>query len=645
MTCSHNQTLSDTLSGSAQEIVNAAEKRICVRAGPGTGKTFALTRRVMRLLQDGTQPQHIFVCTFTRTAAGDLQRELKQLGVAGAETVRAGTLHSFCFSLLSQAEVLPLTGRVPRPLLKFEERFLLEDLKGINNEGIRELQKRLDALGAAWARLQSDDPGWPTDPKDKIFLEHLSNWLKFHEAMLIAEIVPETLKFLRNNPSSDAIPHFLHVLIDEYQDLNKAEQVLLKELAGDGNLMVVGDENQSIYSFKFAHPEGILEFANENPGTRDLTLTECRRCPKLIVELANALISNNTLLRPRELVPAQEVDQGKVHVVQWVSLEEEAEGLARFINHAVNSGIARPGAVLVLAPRRQIGYLIRDRLVELGVSAQSFFYEEALDGDPRNLETSRAQQAFTLLTLLVEPGDRVALRCWCGFGSSSLNSKAWGRLRKDCENSGRTPEDALEALETGQLRIPHTDTLVRRYRELKAKLSELSQLNSQALLAALFPVDEQWANELRALVPHDDVSSARVLLDTLRAAITQPELPTDVDYVRVMSLHKAKGLSADLVIVAGCVQGLIPTAPDRNSSLNEQKQMLEEQRRLFYVAITRTRKILVLSSVTRLPKHEAYRMRAKVGPRGKTIASRFLSELGPSLPRAERGIEWLKKMC
>jgi superfamily I DNA/RNA helicase len=528
--------------------------------------------------------------------------------------------------------------------LKFEERFLLEDLKGINNEGIRQLHKRLDALGAAWARLQSDAPGWPTDPKDKIFLVQLSNWLKFHKAMLIAEIVPETLKFVRNNPLSPDVPHFRHVLIDEYQDLNKAEQVLLKELADDGNLMVVGDENQSFYSFKFAHPDGILQFNKENPDAREFPLTQCRRCPKLIVELANELISKNKLPLTQVLETGQEVEKGKVYVVQWKSLEEEAEGLARFIKYAVDSCLAGPGAVLVLAPRRQIGYLIRDRLVELGVSAKSFFYEEALDGDQRNLETSRAQQAFTLLTLLVEPGDRVALRCWCGFGSSSLNSKAWGRLREYCENSGSTPKDALEALETGQLRIPDTDELVKRYRELKTKLSELSQLNSQALLAALFPVDEQWANELRDLVPHDDVSSARVLLDTLRAAITQPELPTDVDCVRVMSLHKAKRLSADLVIVAGCVQGLIPTEPDRNSSPNEQKKMLEEQRWLFYVAITRTRKILVLSSVTRLPKHEAYRMRAKVGPRGKTIASQFLNELGPSLPRADRGTEWLKRL-
>ncbi|MBN1510257.1 MAG: UvrD-helicase domain-containing protein, partial [Sedimentisphaerales bacterium] len=100
-----------------------------VVAGPGTGKTYALMRRVMRLLQEHrTSPERILVCTFTRTAAADLSRELGRLGVPSASRIWAGTLHAFCFRLLSQAEVLESTGRVPRPLLDFEARFMLEDL-------------------------------------------------------------------------------------------------------------------------------------------------------------------------------------------------------------------------------------------------------------------------------------------------------------------------------------------------------------------------------------------------------------------------------------------------------------------------------------------------------------------------------------
>ncbi|RMD61830.1 ATP-dependent helicase, partial [Candidatus Parcubacteria bacterium] len=440
------------------------------------------------------------------------------------------------------------------------------------------------------------------------------------------------------------IPHFEHILVDEYQDLNRAEQVLIRELARQSHLVVVGDENQSIYSFKFAHPEGILQFHQENPGTRDHTLNECRRCPRHVVELANALISNNTSPAPRALVPATN-DAGEVYIVQWRSLQQEAEGLARFIEYAVHSGLASPGDILVLTPRRQIGYSIRDALKSLGIPAHSFFYEEVLEGDPKKLEASKAQQAFALLMLLVRPEDRVALRCWCGFGSPSLNSGAWARLREYCEETGTSPRAALEELlESRRLRIPRTGPLVNRYRELKEHLSQWQGLRGHDLLDALFPAEEEWAEELRSLAPEGDDFSAEDLLNTLRTAITQPETPTDVDYVRVMSLHKAKGLSADVVIVAGCVEGLIPAAPDKKMSDREKEQMLEEHRRLFYVAITRTRRILVLSSVTRIRPAEAHRMRACIRRDGRTVASRFLSELGPSHPAAKEGTEWLNEL-
>ena len=136
-----------------------------------------------------------------------------------------------------------------------------------------------------------------------------------------------------------------------------------------------------------------------------------------------------------------------------------------------------------------------------------------------------------------------------------------------------------------------------------------------------------------------DELDAKELREHLRIGIMQPELPTDVDYVRVMSLHKSKGLTADLVVVLGCIEGLIPMVTGDTPA--EQAASLEEQRRLFYVAITRTRQILILSSVTRLERALAHRMGPRVGRGGRThaatIASRFLAELGPSRPEAILG--------
>lgn len=630
------------LVGSARRIAEVDHSPLRVLAGPGTGKTFALMRRVARLLQNGATADRILVCTFTRTAARDLESELSRLGVDGAEHVYAGTLHAFCLGLLWQANVLELTHRVPRPLLEFEERFLLQDLNGTNFGGIRERDERLRAFNAAWARLQTDEPGWPTDPIDREFEQALLGWLRFHEAMLIGEVVPITLHYLRDNPASSGLRAFDHVLVDEFQDLNRAEQELLNLLAAAGTLTVIGDEDQSIYSFKHAHPEGIATFDQDHPGTHDESLLECRRCPQLVIELANTLIANNTSRTPKILCPFPENPPGEVLIVQWLSLEEEAQGIAQFIEQRIRAEEVEAGRVLVLAPQRQLGYGIRNALNSLRVPAHSFFHEETLEGDPKELVESAAQQAFALLTLLSSPDDRVALRCWCGFGSSSLRSGAWARLRAHCEKTGESPRAALERLASGEITLAYGGELAARFRELQARLAELQGLVGHMLVDALFPASEMWAAPFRSLASgmEGDSFDAGSLRETLRVGITQPELPTDVDYVRVMSLHKSKGLTADLVVVVGCIQGLIPFLK-QGLPPAERARALEEQRRLFYVAITRTRKTLVLSSVTRLPRDIAYHMGVRVHggnqTHANTISSQFLAELGPLRPKAVLG--------
>jgi DNA helicase-2/ATP-dependent DNA helicase PcrA len=629
------------LVGCALRIAETEDSPLRVLAGPGTGKTFALMRRVMRLLEDGCRPRDIFVCTFTRTAARDLETELSQLRARGVSRVRTGTIHAFCFSLLSHAAVLPITGRFPRPLLKFEERFLMEDLKGINGEGIRDLRKRLIAFGAAWARLQSETPGWPQDRRDRAFFAALNEWLRFHKAMLIGELVPETLHFLRNNPESPHRPHFEHVLVDEYQDLNRAEQVLLDELAADGSLTVIGDENQSIYSFKHAHPAGIAEFDRTHHDTHDESLDECRRCPRSVVRLANTLIRQNPSRVRRILRACPGNPDGEVLIVQWPSLQDEAEGLASFIQQRIGQETVEPGRVLVLAPRRQVGYAIRDALIENGILSHSFFYEEALDGNPAKRTEHAAQEAFTLLTLLANPDDRVALRCWCGFGSNSLNRAAWARVRRLAEGSGDSPLTILERLLTGAVLLPHTATIIARFRLLRQRLEELNGLNGTALVDALFPGNEDWAQPIRTVLAElEDECEPAELLETIRRGVTQPELPNDVDYVRVMSLHKSKGLTADLVVVASCIEGFIPFIED-GLTPDEEQLALEEQRRLFYVAITRTTQTLILSSMTQLPRAAAHKMGARVGngnvTHAATIASRFFGDLGPDKPATVRG--------
>lgn len=628
----------DDLEGVALEIAGTEDSPLRVLAGPGTGKTYAMKRRVMRLIQEGVNARRILACTFTRTAARDIGREIAALGVAGAENVRAGTLHGLCFSILQRAAVLAATGRVARPLATSEERFLLQDLRAFG--GVREASRKLKAFGAAWARLQCDEPGWPNNQDDRDFQGALLAWLRFHNAMLIGEMVTVTLEYLRNNPQCDERQLFDHVIVDEYQDLNRAEQVVVDLLADDAALTVIGDEDQSIYSFKHAHPEGIVTFGDGHANTHDETLDVCRRCPTAVVTLANHLIAQNQSASGRPLRPRAQNGQGTVHIVQWPDLADEANGIARYVLQRIDGGGVTAGDVLILAPRRQLGYAVRDALLGLGVVAHSFFNEQALDGNPTDLNDSQAQQAFALLTLLADDEDRVAFRCWCGFGSNTLNEPGWRRLRAHCEQTGDTPRRVAEQLERGDLRIAHTGAIVDRYRLLLQRENALGALRGHDLADALFPNGNDWSAQLRAVVASAFAVGAdfdaRELLEEVRIGVTQMETPTDVDFVRVMSLHKSKGLTAKVVVVMGCVEGMIPSI-DFEAPVAEQRRSMEEQRRLFYVALTRTTETLVLSSATAIPREQAYQMGVRVRRGGGVQASAFMTDLGQTRPAAVNG--------
>jgi DNA helicase-2/ATP-dependent DNA helicase PcrA len=482
--------------------------------------------------------------------------------------------------------------------------------------------------------LQSEEPGWPHAEEDRQFQQALLGWLHFHGAMLIGELVPETLRFLRDNPEVPYRHAYDHVLADEYQDLNRAEQELIQLLAEDAQVTIVGDEDQSIYSFKHAHPDGIREFVAE----ADEPLEECRRCPVTVIEMANSLIANNPDRAARQLRPADGQPQGDVHIVLWSSMTAEAGGIADFIKQRIADHRVEAGKVLVLCPRRQLGYAIRDALRDREVAAHSFFQEEALDGNPAELDECQAQRAFTLLCLAANRRDCVALRCWSGFGSSSLRSGAWRRVRNHCQAMGQDPWDALVALVEGGLNLRHVGPLIGPFCELRVLLGELEGVGGQVLLDTLFPENEEWAGDVRRLGEKLGLGGLNALgqRDMLRNALTQPELPTDVEYVRVMSLHKSKGLTAELVVVTGCVVGLIPTI-DYDLPEDVRELQLREQRRLFYVALTRTRQSLVLSGVARLPVETAHRIGARIRPWGTTFVSRFMRELGPAAPQPIHG--------
>lgn len=639
----------DELFGIAREIAATDRTPLRVMAGPGTGKSFAMKRRAARLLESGQDPRRILAVTFTRNAAASLVDHLHTLGVAGSENIKAGTLHAYCFALLTKQDVFEYLGRVARPIvtfltnavLRFEGEAMLDDLVMAGAfGGKRDCTKRVRAFEAAWARLQSQAPGWPQDPVDRAFQTALINWLRFHQAMLIGELVPEALRFLRNNPDCDARAAFDHVIVDEYQDLNRAEQDLIQLLSGDRAIAIVGDVDQSIYRFRHANPDGIQTYNARYPATHDEVLNECRRCPTRVVAIADYLIGHNHPGVPGpHLRPMQNNPAGEIHLVQWANVQQEAIGLAEYVRTLVSRGTP-PGSILILTPRRLLGYAIRDQIEAREIAVHSFYHEEALEEDG-------AQRAYALLSLLVNPDDRVALRWWLGHDSPTGRRNAYQRLRERCEETGASPKAVLDTCLEGAERLTGVNDLIRKYEELKGILDDLRARELSDLVESLMPAASDECSVIReaALLELANMETTADLLDCIRTTVTQPTMPEDVDYVRVMSLHKSKGLTSKITIVSGCTHGLIPFVA-RNATPQEAAATLEEQRRLFYVAITRCTETLVVSSAARMERKFAWSVGARVAPArtpvAATIASQFIDELGPSAPESKTGTSWTR---
>ena len=236
-------------------------------------------------------------------------------------------------------------------------------------------------------------------------------------------------------------------------------------------------------------------------------------------------------------------------------------------------------------------------------------------------------------------------RCWRRVVQS--DRLPYARLRQHCEQNGLAPRVALDAMVAGNLNLPYTGALVARYQQLLQRLAALMPLGTPALVDTLFPSGNSDVAAVRqaALLIVPNVQTPRELLDELRSDITQPELPgTQGPAIRIMSLHKSKGLTARLVVIAACVAGILPSI-DLTATIQEQTRQREEQRRLFYVGLTRSIETLVVSSAVRIPSGVAMQMRVPVmagGGPGVAIlqASPFLAELGPHAPNSIHGNAW-----
>jgi DNA helicase-2/ATP-dependent DNA helicase PcrA len=626
-------------------------------AGPGSGKSFAIGRRIARLIEDGCAPRDILAITFTRTAAKDLRTDISKLDVEGSDQVAARTVHSHALSILMKENVIEATGRTPRMILDHELEPALRDLDRPEFGDVRAKKRLLDEYLAVWATLQTDEPAYVPDDDQRAFEDALIEWMIAHEGMHVGEVIPVAIRYLRNNPACESIGEYRHIFVDEYQDLNRAEQEFIRRIRGDACLTIVGDDDQSIYGFKHAHPDGIRQLNQLHGEFSDVPFDVCRRCPSLVTKVASDLIGQNTNRTLGELRPFEENPEGRIDIIQWRSNQEEIDGLADIILAEVEQGHVQPQDILVLTPRRLTGYAIRDALADRMVKAKSYFRESSISND-------FARIAYDLILLACVPEDAVALRFLLGVGASgnSYRHKQYRKIRERAQQDGSSVREVCDRVSAGDISIVHTKQIIEKYEWVQERLSEVRQRlqdNPENLFLDLFEGSQEEIEavaELKSIYElvcesvaqaheGEEISNDQWKADFIsrfQREVSHPEIPEEIDHVRIMSLHASKGLSSPLVIIAGAIDETIP-----GKAVTPEE--IEEQRRLFYVAVTRCKATrdydgrLIVSSFLRVPVAIAYLMGIPTKGTGNRIvhATRFLNELGTQAPAPVAGASLL----
>ena len=304
-------------------------------AVPGSGKTSrVILPKVTKVLEnDAVNPKSVLILTFSRLSAKDLKDKVGAL----AREPRASTVHSLCLAFLVAENGHSMRNRVESIVLEFEKDALIADLGLIfTQKGKRQLKSMLAGFAAGWATNPHDEVFEETD-EQRDFKAAVLNWLSEHESALMEEIVYGAVDLAKKLGASDFIREPRYIFVDEYQDLNRLEQEFIELLAEDSDLlMVVGDPDQSIYSFKFAYPSGIKEYAAKT-GVESHSSLQTGRCPKPVVDIANQLLRQAEPGR-FQLLESVSTEPGEVHFVRQDNQESEFRYVLKSIACSLQEG-------------------------------------------------------------------------------------------------------------------------------------------------------------------------------------------------------------------------------------------------------------------------------------------------------------------
>lgn len=640
-----SSSILDDLTEAQREAVTHMQGPMLVVAGAGSGKTRVVTRRIAYLISQGIHPSHILALTFTNKAADEMKERVVQL--VGEAPRWMGTFHAACARFL-RIDIASLDDPRDARFTIYDE----DDQLSLVKEAIRlaqadEKRFRPPPVLAAISRAKCDgrtpedwdDPSWYGETLRTIYAEYekllrQTNALDFDDLLLL------TVRLLEQRPEVRARyqERFRYLLIDEYQDTNRLQYRLMRLLVGpERNIHATGDPDQSIYSWRGADYRNIMDFQKDFPGTRLVRLEKNYRSRQTILHAANHLIRFNRHRIDKELVSDRGMGE-KIEIVSLYDDREEGDWVAAKIEGLREKGVALSSIAIFYRTNAQ------SRPLEEALIRASLPYQ--IVGGIRFYERKEIKDLLSHLRILVNPRDTTSLRRILSCRPRGVGEKTLEAILVRAEEL-QIPPFSLLASESLEAEWKGT---------LPAKLKTFAQWCRELNTVPRAPLSECMEQVLRlsGLVEHyekktmlEDPSAADRIENLnqlysravefadrhpdadLAAFLEDVALVADIDgwnhrkdEVSLMTLHSAKGLEFSYVFLVGLEDGLLP---HQNVQTDGGR---EEERRLFYVGLTRAKEQVFITYVTR---------RMLWGQLEGALPSPFLYEL----PR--KVIEWIDR--
>ncbi len=635
------QDLIQGLNDKQKEAVLATEGPCLVIAGAGSGKTKVLTHKIAYLISEKhVKSDNILAITFTNKAASEMKQRVENIVGDVAQEMWMGTFHSICVRILRRfidrigfdTSFLIFDTSDQRTVVKeclktlkiddkmFTDRSVLAEISNAKNEMLNP---------KAYQTKYSGD-----FRKEKIgqVYELYQKRLKENNAIDFDDIINDTIEILSNNP--DVLQYytdkFQYVLVDEYQDTNKAQFTLVTILASRyGNITVVGDNDQGIYSFRGADISNILNFEKDFPGTKIIKLEQNYRCTGNILKAANAVIKHNENKYEKKLWTENE--EGSLPCLYQAEDEyDEATYVVQQIEHLKTEEYFKPKDFAILyrmnAQSRAIEDILRREDIPYKVVGGVKFYER-----------KEIKDAIAYLRLIHNTSDNVSLKRIINEPKRGIGKTSLDKVQEISDQTGNSMYEIIKNAEQYDLnRVKaNADSFIQLIEELRTKKEELSisellkeTLNKSGYTRAL-ELENSVETETRmqnleefltVAIEFEEESADNSLaefLESITLSSDVDEMQDEENTVTLMTLHSAKGLEFPAVFLVGMEEGIFPGY----KSIGEPKE-LEEERRLFYVGITRAKQFLYLTCA----EH-----RTIFGSTSYNAISRFIKEIPDNL--------------